>query len=738
MVNKRPMRSAQVISPFGVGAMMDFPGPESLIQAGLDAWMPQIADGSKNPRDQLCIRNEPGLAKRLGVDFFVTPPVANENGDSPTVPYLRFPRWHQCPRCGRLHEAKNLHDQAPICDCTQKKRGTTTRQVRFVAACRNGHLRDFPWLEWLAARPASGTDEEPEARQLRLGLFRDRMRDGAVLRIKSTGLSGGQGVKIVLEQSGDTQGGTTKVLAERTLAGAFGGKADGDGAANTPLSRIGVQCYSENPALGISTGSEDCSNCSAPLLVVLRGAGNLYFADVESAIHVPEVVPGELTDELRDLFERDAIVRSLLREAGRSADGKLSIDDATDVFQRSAPWIDRRDGVVRPFVESFNQLEPYRQLATDPRLSEKLRQLHYSGLPIADDIVKQVLSQATVGGDPIGRWDVVPAGLIRKIQDWLAGTEQNESNVDATGQDGRRREYSVFGLTEHEVQGRPKSILKLRSHSIDKYPSVVKLHFEHVSLLDTLRETRVLKGYSRLLSSQRPAQDYRALMWRRPPDEVGKRWLPATMVYGEGVFLRFASGAMQEWEEKFGDLHKRRLVVLNQNIEGLAKRRGHAPEIVEPRKVLVHTFAHLLINQLVFDSGYGSSSLRERLYISPHMGGTSGMAGVLIYTAAGDSEGSMGGLVRMGEPGILEYTLARALERAQWCSSDPVCIESKGQGPDSCNLAACHSCSLLPETSCEEQNRLLDRGVVIGTLEEPDSGFFSRFCKDGHESANMP
>jgi len=120
------------------------------------------------------------------------------------------------------------------------------------------------------------------------------------------------------------------------------------------------------------------------------------------------------------------------------------------------------------------------------------------------------------------------------------------------------------------------------------------------------------------------------------------------------------------------------------------------------------------------------------------MGGTSGMAGVLIYTAAGDSEGSMGGLVRMGEPGILEYTLARALERAQWCSSDPVCIESKGQGPDSCNLAACHSCSLLPETSCEEQNRLLDRGVVIGTLEEPDSGFFSRFCKDGHESANMP
>jgi len=129
-----------------------------------------------------------------------------------------------------------------------------------------------------------------------------------------------------------------------------------------------------------------------------------------------------------------------------------------------------------------------------------------------------------------------------------------------------------------------------------------------------------------------------------------------------------------------------------------------------------------LISQLVFDCGYGSSSLRERIYFSethPQM------TGVLIYTAAGDSEGTMGGLVRMGEPGQLDRTIARALDRARWCSSDPVCIESVGQGPDNCNLAACHSCALLPETSCEMQNRLLDRGVLIGVLDRPEIGFFS-------------
>jgi hypothetical protein len=144
---------------------------------------------------------------------------------------------------------------------------------------------------------------------------------------------------------------------------------------------------------------------------------------------------------------------------------------------------------------------------------------------------------------------------------------------------------------------------------------------------------------------------------------------------------------------------------------------------------MIHTFAHLLINQLIFDSGYGSSSLRERLYFSEPTASDPGMAGVLIYTAAGDSEGSMGGLVRMGDPKRLEGAIRRALENAMWCSSDPVCIESHGQGPDSCNLAACHSCCLLPETSCEEQNRLLDRGTVVRTLTNPDCGYFSSLCR---------
>ena len=102
--------------------------------------------------------------------------------------------------------------------------------------------------------------------------------------------------------------------------------------------------------------------------------------------------------------------------------------------------------------------------------------------------------------------------------------------------------------------------------------------------------------------------------------------------------------------------------------------------------VLIHTFAHLLINQLSYECGYGSSSIRERIYCEKTTN-EKNMAGVLIYTASGDSEGSLGGLVRQGEPGRLEDTILAAMHNAEWCSSDPICIQSTGQGPESCNLS---------------------------------------------------
>ena len=187
------------------------------------------------------------------------------------------------------------------------------------------------------------------------------------------------------------------------------------------------------------------------------------------------------------------------------------------------------------------------------------------------------------------------------------------------------------------------------------------------------------------------------------------------MVHGEGIFIKFNEKLLAAWECKNEVVAH--VKILQSNHDACVIRYNWEPMEISPRFVLLHTLSHLLINRMVFECGYGSSSLRERLYVSTDQ--SAPMAGVLIYTAAGDSEGTMGGLVKLAEPDKLGELMLNALGEANWCSADPLCREaaaSGGQGPDSLNLAACHSCALLPETSCEHFNKFLDRVVVLDAL----------------------
>ena len=88
----------------------------------------------------------------------------------------------------------------------------------------------------------------------------------------------------------------------------------------------------------------------------------------------------------------------------------------------------------------------------------------------------------------------------------------------------------------------------------------------------------------------------------------------------------------------------------------------------------------------------------------------------------------MGGLVRMGKPGNLEPVIRRDLGKAP-TGAPPIPSARKperleGKGLIHMNLAACHNCALVPETACEEFNKFLDRGMVIGTPGDTDIGFF--------------
>src|SRR5262249_5097404 len=240
--------------------------------------------------------------------------------------------------------------------------------------------------------------------------------------------------------------------------------------------------------------------------------------------------------------------------------------------------------------------------------------------------------------------------------------------------------------------------------------------------------TRALTGFTRVFAdTDRELADLQGMLRLAPPDEM---WLPAYMVFGEGIFLTLDEPRLRHWESQ--PEIQNRIEPLIARYQAMRNARHLHGRRIGPRYVLLHTLAHLLINRLTFECGYSSAALRERIYVSENPAAP--MAGILIYTAAGDAEGTLGGLVRMGKPGKLEPLLERALSGAQWCSAHPVCMEmgqSGGQGPDSLNLAACHGCCLVPQTACEGFNPPPRRRLLIGPFDNPSIGFFGKATEGG-------
>jgi hypothetical protein len=183
--------------------------------------------------------------------------------------------------------------------------------------------------------------------------------------------------------------------------------------------------------------------------------------------------------------------------------------------------------------------------------------------------------------------------------------------------------------------------------------------------------------------------------------------------YGEGMFIKLQDETLNKFVHKYLAEGKTK-----ERIEKLLSRTSNHSMVSQNKFIiheqehltkllLIHSFSHLIIKELEFLCGYPSSSVSERIYCDGES-----MNGVLIYTIAG-SEGSFGGLIRQVESDRFENLLKSGLIRAKDCTSDPICYESDGQGVGGLNYAACYSCLLVSETSCEEFNSFLDRRILI-------------------------
>lgn len=374
---------------------------------------------------------------------------------------------------------------------------------------------------------------------------------------------------------------------------------------------------------------------------------------------------------------------------------------------------------VAPLEECHAPSQPITLGATNMWFSRTLSAL---SIPSSADPLEQLVEQdlTALFEDVDSERDVK---LVRKgharydkytdVQIWAAigKLRAQDSAAPLTPKDLKLPEWKLFSKPD---PAKNSANLRLR---VGTPPAKYAPRIESVVLIDRLREVQALAGFTRLEAGGDDSTAKLAPLRRGPAE-----WVPAAEVRGEGLFLRLSEAKVSDWlvggrtlEAQFFGAHRR-----------WRAQRGLEPSLGFPglRYVLLHSLAHALIRQFSVECGYAAASLRERIYSST-LDDEEAMAGILIYTAAPDSEGTLGGLVTLGETANLEQHLDQALEGLEICSSDPLCAETQPeQAFMSLHGAACHNCLFLPETSCERGNRYLDRTVLVPTMERAEFAFF--------------
>jgi len=306
-------------------------------------------------------------------------------------------------------------------------------------------------------------------------------------------------------------------------------------------------------------------------------------------------------------------------------------------------------------------------------------------------------------------------GLEIGPEELLGMIEDQKAILEGQNEDLRTDEYKAL---LHPIRFVQRSEFVAESETVpDSYRDLIS----KITLVHKLRIVTALKGFNRIIRDDTKIANL---------GKQNKGWLPGTETLGEGVFIELDRRILDNWKlsnEKFISDRINKLKTL--------QRKSSFDWIkdvnITPEFILIHTFSHLFIKQLTFECGYSSSALKERLYINNATEeNNNNMCGVLIYTASSDSEGGLGGLARQGKSDRLVDILNNSIENSNWCSTDPLCIENRIQSADSVSLAACHSCSHLPESACEHNNCFLDRGLVTGTHDEQDAGYFTFLKKE--------
>ena len=347
-----------------------------------------------------------------------------------------------------------------------------------------------------------------------------------------------------------------------------------------------------------------------------------------------------------------------------------------------------------------------------PEYEEEMHEIFYDDLyanwieedtPIIEiENALKILPESTKKG--LSNEDIV--NLIQNERDRQRGLisklDNDSSDIDTSF---LKKEFDT--LTQEKVN-EDKFVSK--KEDMDKYSEKINQTIKGLHSVSKLVSTTALLGFQRKAGGN-AASDFNAC-------RTNADFLPAFEVIGEGIFINFGFEKISSWKQDNPNL-KNRIKQLKKNSE--LDYIDHKDRFFDAGYVLIHTFSHMLMRQLEIECGYSLSELKERIYFD----NDEKMAGLLIYTASADSQGSLGGLVRTIKPNFFETLFANAIENSYVCFNDPICIESKGQGHSGLCLAACHACSMVPDLACETlpKNIFLDRNMLIGN-DENALGYF--------------
>lgn len=605
------IRPSQLMYSYGVGSVVDLPN-FSVIVGGLDGWDTGATGQLPLIEDRLlqAIRARyPQVSELRPAPWLPVEPGTNALAEWARVgvPAYVFPRWLRCTRCNRLAPVESRlfvfkgnpfrPDQARYehvnCDRSRGGRPPKAIPARFILACRNGHLDEFPWDAF--AHGFAGCKGTPKSLLSFVDFGGSRSTD-VLVRCLSCGEYG-------------------------HLSNAFGSRASD----HMP------QCRGRHPHLR----RFDSNGCTEQARAMLLGASNAWFPETRSALALP-VAGGDRTAEVVD--EHWAILGGVGSRAELDIYLKASpgLKAALAKFSLDRVWelIDQRKN-ASTVAEAVDLLLPEWELLTNPTKA-----------PRSSDFSLRDESKISGHGGRVAR--VVLVERLREVVALLGFT---------------RVEGPDSGVTEDAAAG-PSAPLESRNQPT---------------------------------------------------------WVPASEVRGEGIFIQLNEEMVSRWATAAAT--ELRMQGLQSAHEAWRRRRGIAPpELGWPgaRYVLVHSLSHAIINQVALECGYAAASIRERLYVREADESSSAMAGVLLYTAAPDAEGTLGGLVRLGKAPSFAQILDHALERMRLCSADPFCAEHAAiDAEDVLHGAACHSCLFVPETSCERGNRYLDRAALAPTMAGP-------------------